>query len=444
MAIEDPFAKSAFSIQGDSIRMLKNRRRNARRASDTISANNWQACYAFLFQNCSDSIFLIRGRDRQILEANATAIEICGYSQDELRTMTLDGLLAPSFLDGRSIEQLCRDIATMFINVAIMKKSGEIIPVEMTGQKLSFDPDELMLVIASEQAETCLARINAEGGASGLRGLLDAISESFYLTDRDGTIVEANETFAKRMRVSLDKIIGASLYDLLPADVAIQRRQQVENVVSNARRIRFEELRNRRYVDQVIHPICNDEGEVVRLAFFGADVTKRREMEKELEALAFDDQLTGLYNRRGFFTLGKRELGRTRRSEKPLLVFFADLDGLKAINDQFGHEEGDRALIGAAKLLKQTFRSLDIVARIGGDEFAVIAVDASEEVRERLLRRLYRLINQFNARKDQPYRLSISIGHTLYDPANPTSLDDLLSLSDREMYKMKRIKNRRE
>ncbi len=424
--------------------MLKNRRRQARRASDTISANNWQACYAFLFQNTSDCIFLIRGRDHMILEANPSALEICGYAQDELRAMTLDSLMDLSYLPGRSCEQICREMATMFVHVAILKKTGETLPVEMTAQKLSFDTDELMLVIASEQTDMSLTRLNAGGGASGLRGLLDAISESFYLTDRDGTIVEANETFAKRMRVGLDKIIGASLYDLLPADIAISRRQQVQNVVTNARRIRFEEFRNRRFTDQVIHPICNDEGEVVRLAFFGADITRRREMEKELETLAFDDQLTGLYNRRGFFTLGKRELNRTQRSEKSLLVFFADLDGLKAINDQFGHEEGDRALIATAKLLNQTFRSLDIVARIGGDEFAVIAVDASEEVRERLLRRLYRLINSFNARKDQPYRLSISIGHTLYDPHKPASLDDLLSLADREMYVMKNIKKRRE
>jgi diguanylate cyclase (GGDEF)-like protein len=167
-------------------------------------------------------------------------------------------------------------------------------------------------------------------------------------------------------------------------------------------------------------------------------------MERELEALALTDQLTGLYNRRGFFTLATRELRRAQRSNNSMLLFFADLDGLKAINDQFGHEEGDRALMAAAKILMQTFRTSDIVSRIGGDEFAILVVDADEDLMEKLLLRLYRLINNLNMRKIHKSKLAISIGHTIYNPLNPLSLDELISNADQRMYKMKKVKYHRE
>ncbi|NLN39230.1 MAG: GGDEF domain-containing protein, partial [Smithella sp.] len=284
---------------------------------------------------------------------------------------------------------------------------------------------------------------NRHEDENNLRALLNAVTESLLLADFDGTVLEANETFAKRIRVGLDKVIGVNLYNLLPVDIAIERRKQVEEVVRSARSARFEDIVNKRFIDQVVYPVCDDKGKVARLAFFGADITRRREMEKELEAMALTDQLTDLYNRRGFFTLATREVKRAERSKKGLLLFFADLDGLKDINDRFGHEEGDHALIAIAKILTRTFRVSDIVSRIGGDEFAILAIDADEALMEKLLLRLYRLINNYNARKAVSFKLAVSIGYTVYDPLQPTTLDDMISNADKMMYKMKKVKYRR-
>jgi diguanylate cyclase (GGDEF)-like protein/PAS domain S-box-containing protein len=269
------------------------------------------------------------------------------------------------------------------------------------------------------------------------------VTETLLLLDKDGTVLAANETSAKRLRLRLDKMIGANYFDLLPPETAEERRKQAQSVIATGMPVRFEDIRNKRFIDQVIYPVCDDKGEVARLAFFGADITRRREMEKELEAMALTDQLTGLYNRRGFFTLASRELKRAERSTSGMLLFFADLDGLKDINDRFGHEEGDRALVAAAKILTQTFRTSDIISRIGGDEFAILVVDAREALMEKLLMRLYRLINSHNARKTHKYKLAISIGDAAYDPQKPASLDELISHADQRMYKMKKIKYQR-
>ena len=116
--------------------------------------------------------------------------------------------------------------------------------------------------------------------------------------------------------------------------------------------------------------------------------TKQYMVQTELSNLALMDELTGLYNRRGFLALADRQLRLARRSGRCLLLFFIDLDGLKEINDVFGHTEGDAALMWTAEALEATFRDSDVIARIGGDEFAALAIEASGQseasIRERL------------------------------------------------------------
>ena len=102
---------------------------------------------------------------------------------------------------------------------------------------------------------------------------------------------------------------------------------------------------------------------------------QRKTFEEELLALSLTDPLTGLHNRRGFLTFAEHQLTLSLRTKQRLILFFADQDGLKRINDTLGHEEGDQAIMETASLLKKTFRASDIVARIGGDEYVVLAVD---------------------------------------------------------------------
>jgi diguanylate cyclase (GGDEF)-like protein/PAS domain S-box-containing protein len=178
--------------------------------------------------------------------------------------------------------------------------------------------------------------------------------------------------------------------------------------------------------------------EIVGVCF---DITDRKQMEEELRLLSVTDQLTGLYNRRGFIAFADQQLKLTTRRKRGLLLFFADLDGMKAINDNFGHEEGDNALIEAADILKETFRETDIVARIGGDEFAVMAIDSLEMTSEILMARLQDRIKAHSSRKDKPYHISMSIGITTCDSKNKRSLDELMSIADKKMYESKKKKS---
>jgi len=169
---------------------------------------------------------------------------------------------------------------------------------------------------------------------------------------------------------------------------------------------------------------------------------KQYMLQTELGNLALKDELTGLYNRRGFLALADRQLKLARRSGRSLLLFFIDVNGLKEINDVFGHAEGDAALKCTAEALETTFRDSDLLARFGGDEFAALAIEASGQSEAAIRDRLTEYLNS-KRRKDSNYEFSVSLGTARFDPWNSASLRELIAEADRAMYEQKRCNSRR-
>lgn len=165
-------------------------------------------------------------------------------------------------------------------------------------------------------------------------------------------------------------------------------------------------------------------------------------MTAELRSLSLVDDLTGLYNRRGFLFLAQQQVKIADRMKRGMLILFADVDDMKRINDTLGHREGDLALIETATILKETFREADIIARIGGDEFAVLTVEARKDSVEILRTRLQENLDARNAKGDPHYKLSISVGIARYDAESPCSIGDLLAQADALMYEQKHVRQR--
>lgn len=166
---------------------------------------------------------------------------------------------------------------------------------------------------------------------------------------------------------------------------------------------------------------------------------KQYMLQAELGILALKDELTGLYNRRGFQALAERQLKLGRRSGRGMLLFFIDVDGLKQMNDSFGHTEGDRVLRRTAETLKKTYRDSDIIARLGGDEFAVLAIEASGHSEASMTARLHQYLQAFNVGKTQ-CKISLSVGVARFDHRNPTSIAELMAQADLAMYEQKRTR----
>lgn len=175
-----------------------------------------------------------------------------------------------------------------------------------------------------------------------------------------------------------------------------------------------------------------------------ASEQKEHKLVEELQSLSIKDDLTGLYNRRGILSMVTQQYSIAKRIQKTLMLVYIDLDGMKQINDIYGHQEGDNALIDTADILKITFRETDIIARIGGDEFAVFGMVMEDKglniVTSRINEKLERHLGEYTARSTKSYRLSLSNGIAFADPEKPFSFDSMLSEADQNMYLQKQKK----
>jgi diguanylate cyclase (GGDEF)-like protein len=166
-----------------------------------------------------------------------------------------------------------------------------------------------------------------------------------------------------------------------------------------------------------------------------------RELEssnRKLEELSTIDDLTGLYNRRGFYSYADHQRSVSKRTGHGFLLFYADMDGLKAINDKFGHNEGDTAIRNVTHVLRSAFRKSDIIARIGGDEFVIISTDATINDAANIIKKVKDTLARFNEMNRFPYVLGITMGFAAYDPNRDDLIDQLLIDADEILYKNKK------
>jgi diguanylate cyclase (GGDEF)-like protein/PAS domain S-box-containing protein len=257
-----------------------------------------------------------------------------------------------------------------------------------------------------------------------------------------------------RVNRSLCEIVGYSEPELLVTDFqTITHREDLGNDLAEIYRLLSGETLTGQLEKRYLHKLGHDvwtaanaslvrdaAGLPLHFIFQIQDITERKRAEAAIRTLSLADELTGLYNRRGFLAFSKQHLNSLHRTNKGVVVVYADLDGLKVINDSFGHKEGDRALTKTAELLKETFRASDVLGRLGGDEFTALAAVEPEGGVERLVSRLQQRFDNYNALKLVPYELSISIGVVQRDIEGTQSMEDLMALADLAMYKNKRIK----
>lgn len=276
-----------------------------------------------------------------------------------------------------------------------------------------------------------------------LSSVINSLSNPFYVIDANDYSVKLMNT-AARSGTEAGTVTCHALTHRCerPCGTSPGHRCPLQEVKRTKKPVTLEHVLydkdgNARYYEVHASPILDDRGNVAQMIEYSIDISERKRMEEELHMLSLIDELTGLYNRRGFFTLAEKQLALAKREGTKLLCIYADIDNMKKINDTYGHKEGDVTLIEINNILRYTFRESDIVARIGGDEFAILSVERSGRKAGVLIRRLERNLANANAALRKPYRLSMSAGAACYDPANPVPLDELLDQADKMMYKQK-------
>jgi diguanylate cyclase (GGDEF)-like protein/PAS domain S-box-containing protein len=276
------------------------------------------------------------------------------------------------------------------------------------------------------------------------RSLVESTNDSIYLVDRDCNYLYMNKKHAVRMGFAGEEYLGRSYNEFhLPNEIRCFARDFNE-VLSTGTSIQREHKSRRdgKYFLQTLSPVTDSAGHIVAVTVVSKDINALKLMENKFHALSVTDELTGLFNRRGFFTVADQHLKLSDRNKTGAFMLYVDLDGLKLINDKFGHSTGDLALIELANLLKNCFRNSDAVARIGGDEFAVFPVETTEDNIETITDRFRDCLKSYNEKTDHDFRLSACVGTAYYDPERSHSLEELLMHADRDMYEQKNLKPR--
>lgn len=276
------------------------------------------------------------------------------------------------------------------------------------------------------------------------RSLIESTGDSIYLVDRDYKYIYMNRVHRERMGIIGDDYVGKAYGDFHLPEESATFVQNVNRVFTTNLPLRIEHRsqRDRRYFLRTFSAVKDNDGRVVAVTIISKDITDLKVMEERLHSLSVTDDLTGIFNRRGFFSLVQQQMKMAVRDKRKMFILYADVDNLKGINDEFGHIRGDQALLDTATILKESHRDFDIIARIGGDEFVVVPIETEGDKMDGVINRLQERLDRFNAEEKSDYRLSISVGLACFDPLSPTSIDDLLNEADKQMYERKRQRPR--
>ena len=274
------------------------------------------------------------------------------------------------------------------------------------------------------------------------RYLVESAGDSIYLVDREYRYLFINKVHLERLGDSIDAFQGKIYSEVHSPEETREFVEKVDRVFETGESVQHEHLsrRDNRYFLRTLSPVKDAGGSTTAVTVVSKDISRFKQMEEKLRALSLTDELTGLYNRRGFFTLVVQLLKLSRRQKRGLFILYADLDNLKGINDTLGHQQGDQALLDTANLFRATYRESDIVARIGGDEFVVVPVGSAGDKIEIISSRLRKNVEHHNEKGNRKYKLSVSLGLAYYDPENPCSVDELLLRAERLMYEQKKNK----
>ncbi len=275
------------------------------------------------------------------------------------------------------------------------------------------------------------------------RALVESTEDSIYLINRQYCYVFINKNHLTRLGSTSDEFLGRPYSDFHSEEETRKFKTTIDEVFATGKSVQQEHqsIRDGRFFLQTLSPVKGDDGLISSVSVISKQITGLKKMEAELRKLSITDELTGLYNRRGFITFGEQQLKLANRLKRELLLITADLDDLKIINDTMGHQEGDQALVVVATILMDTFRSSDIIARIGGDEFVALQMKNPENSLTISSDRLQETLANRNLRSKKPYKISLSLGSVVYNPEQPTSLEQLLAEADAKMYEQKKLKN---
>ena len=279
---------------------------------------------------------------------------------------------------------------------------------------------------------------------SRYRHLVESSQGLICTHDLQGRLLSVNPAALRLLGYTSAEVVGRDMREMLASGVRDEFERYLVRIAANLTDTGLMLVLGkdgREHVWQYHNVKIDEAGEDPYVLGHAQDVTELRAAQEQLRRLSLTDELTGLRNRRGFFTLAEQMLQKVAASGTvtELSVVYVDVDGLKRVNDAHGHHAGSEVIVATADVLTNTFRAADIVARVGGDEFVILAAvpQATQDV---ILERMQHHQDAFNARSGRPYTLTLSVGFAYLEAGGSETLEDAVSRADAAMYRHKRSK----
>jgi diguanylate cyclase (GGDEF)-like protein/PAS domain S-box-containing protein len=281
-----------------------------------------------------------------------------------------------------------------------------------------------------------------------LQAILESAIHAIIVVNDRGQVIEWPGQAELLCGWSKNEMLGKPISLIMPARIRELHQTALQEVLQGKRGDNFGKRIETTilYRDEFEVPVelavtLTRVGDRPELTLFIHDITERKNYEAQLHHMSISDELTGLFNRRGFMTLADKHLKMAQRCGKDVFLLYADFDNMKWINDTHGHPVGDNALVETAVILKNTFRQADLIGRVGGDEFIVMMSEPRERNGEVVvLERLATEIAKANDRAHRKYQILLSIGTVRYNHLEQTTIDELMSQADLLMYEDKKKK----
>lgn len=387
---------------------------------------------------------LVTNAHHRIAWANASWESLTGYALAEAMGRAPDELLHGAHTSDEMLSALRAHVGAGEAwngELLIYRRDGTPLWIELSVSPTRDASGRLSGTVAVSQDIT--ARRQTVRERQRLAAAVSLTADGVAIVGATGTFEFVNHAYARMHQLSPENLMGSPWQRLYALDESERLALAISPAVASVGVWQGEA--NGWRADSTEFPQALSATQLPEggLLFLVRDITERVKGEERLRHLSVHDELTGLPNRRGFLAMAEQALRTARRTGESCTLLFGDLDRFKVINDTFGHEVGDEALREIATLLRETFRGSDVVARLAGDEFTVLALNATAVDLTALQSRLQAAIKLGNAARaagtdSAKYVLGLTLGTATFDPACPVSIDTLLRDADLDLYERKR------
>lgn len=455
---------------------------------DEESLRGSEEKYRILVEMATDAIFIETNKGL-ILECNTSGAKMFGYTKEEMIGLTIADLVPEEF--AKLLPKVITEKETthgIFVSRINKKKDGTLFPTEIATKLVNIRGKFKLIIYVrditerkkNEKLQEVLYSISKAANSDisldqlyplihqELNNILDATNFFIALID-----IEKDEMFFPYHRDEKDNDFPTCRLSrrknltsyIIKSGQSLQVNQKQIEKMADEGDIKLghvgivtadthwlgvplkikDKIIGAMVIQGYIDPHLFSNKDIQLMEFISEQVAtaiQRKQSEEKLEKSAHFDSLIGICNRGYCLELFDRHIKLAQRNKTLILLAYIDINNFKIINDTYGHKEGDEILKEVAKLFKITLREIDIICRVGGDEFLLIFPDSSLNDALSIRERLDNNLEKLNKTLNKPYKIGFSIGISCYNPDNPQSIDELIGIADENMYKEKKKKSK--